>query len=849
MSSYRKTMGEVYNGMYLVEGNIDKIKDIVSKKSASKIDGVMVDMFTASAISQIYDKVNDANKKKMEKLPITKLAALAMKMMKNEYVPEEVDEKYDSDKFFGGKGTPEQRLQLLKLGNKALKTLGGSPKQKEIQKEINALRKKMGMKVSEEVDLDEKKKEVVFKGTPAQIKKQMQNLKKKDKLKIGEEDDLDEDYVITVKDKEVNRYKSEKDARKAFSDLVQMHGRDVKVFKEEVEIDESGHTDVASAMTNVKVATSALTKMSGELSKLSPEDALPSWWTNKVAVAVDKLDGMADYLDTQVEEVELDEKVKVGDKVKVKLRRPGGTTVQDGKVIKIEKDSIRDGAGNKRDSSIVMHDFSRRPSRVAMTDIVKEEVELDELMPATKHVAKSKKNPDMFCVFDKDGNEVKLFKDKKDAEEYAIKNHDALNEEDDLDEAMGSMRPETGLKGNIITKLAIDMSQGGMSMPDVHKQMEILGKKKLPELKKLAKELQMKQLKLKKEEVDLDEGSWHIAKNMNALKKKMQKPIPKGDLMVKFVMKHIGDDELADDMFDAKTGTDMVPMIKSAMKRLNIKEEVELDEAKFSPKEIKMAIGIASDKRYAGGNMTGAVKAIEKIKKGLSDHPQVMAVLKRQNEEVELDEKAPKIGVDRLKLQRDKDKSHADAMGRHVKSGRRKSVKDEVELDEGKMKDIVTDVEDAMGKIKYKLSQKGGKLIIKVSSNDERDAQKAMKMNPLYIAGKLRVVSESFLIAATVNRITRTEARDIDPADIDVRATDKDVDNASKNIILQLRKVINLRGVKPVEFASGKEKVHPNVAAAALTKHENMRRADDKEAFQRKIARSYKDLLNAVKGK
>ena len=84
-------MGEVYNGMYLVEGNIDKIKDIVSKKSASKIDGVTVDMFTASAISQIYDKVNDANKKKMEKLPITKLAALAMKMMKNEYVPEELD--------------------------------------------------------------------------------------------------------------------------------------------------------------------------------------------------------------------------------------------------------------------------------------------------------------------------------------------------------------------------------------------------------------------------------------------------------------------------------------------------------------------------------------------------------------------------------------------------------------------------------------------------------------------------------------------------------------------------------------------------------------------------------------
>ena len=65
------------------------------------------------------------------------------------------------------------------------------------------------------------------------------------------------------------------------------------------------------------------------------------------------------------------------------------------------------------------------------------------------------------------------------------------------------------------------------------------------------------------------------------------------------------------------------------------KKEDELAEAKFSPKEIKMAIGIASDKRYAGGNMTGAVKEIEKMKKGLSDHPQVMAVLKRQNENIE----------------------------------------------------------------------------------------------------------------------------------------------------------------------------------------------------------------------
>ena len=67
---------------------------------------------------------------------------------------------------------------------------------------------------------------------------------------------------------------------------------------------------------------------------------------------------------------------------------------------------------------------------------------------------------------------------------------------------------------------------------------------------------------------------------------------------------------------------------------LNEVNRFELDEG-FSPREIKMAIGIASDPRYAKGNMTGAVTAIERMKKGLSKHPQVAAVLKRQNENLD----------------------------------------------------------------------------------------------------------------------------------------------------------------------------------------------------------------------
>ena len=83
-----------------------------------------------------------------------------------------------------------------------------------------------------------------------------------------------------------------------------------------------------------------------------------------------------------------------------------------------------------------------------------------------------------------------------------------------------------------------------------------------------------------------------------------------------------------EDMDDADK---VMAELKKARFKFKVYERESVQEG-FSPKQIKMAIGVASDKRYAGGNMTGAVAAIDKIKKGLSDHPQVAAVLKRQNE-------------------------------------------------------------------------------------------------------------------------------------------------------------------------------------------------------------------------
>ena len=77
---------------YLEEKNLQALKDIVKNKSAKSLkfqDGKMkVDMFTASAVTKVYDAVNDANKKKLEqmingkKAQFLKLVDFAMKQVK-----------------------------------------------------------------------------------------------------------------------------------------------------------------------------------------------------------------------------------------------------------------------------------------------------------------------------------------------------------------------------------------------------------------------------------------------------------------------------------------------------------------------------------------------------------------------------------------------------------------------------------------------------------------------------------------------------------------------------------------------------------------------------------------------
>jgi len=73
------------------------------------------------------------------------------------------------------------------------------------------------------------------------------------------------------------------------------------------------------------------------------------------------------------------------------------------------------------------------------------------------------------------------------------------------------------------------------------------------------------------------------------------------------------------------------PLDKQRNKVPAVSEKIE----SITSKDIKMAVGVAKDKRYAGGNMSGAVKTMEKMKPGLSKHPRVQQVLKSTNEGID----------------------------------------------------------------------------------------------------------------------------------------------------------------------------------------------------------------------
>ena len=123
-----------------------------------------------------------------------------------------------------------------------------------------------------------------------------------------------------------------------------------------------------------------------------------------------------------------------------------------------------------------------------------------------------------------------------------------------------------------------------------------------------------------KEETSLDEAQYKVPSNYAAMMQKKKKA-DAGQQM--------SDDEKKKNI--TPSDRDRLSKLASMLKKEDVQEATD--------KEVKMATGIAFDKRYKGHNMTGATKAIEKIRKGLSDHPRVKSALRQANEDTQVEEK------------------------------------------------------------------------------------------------------------------------------------------------------------------------------------------------------------------
>jgi len=65
----------------LWEDKLKRINDIVENRQYAMIEGVVVDLFTASAIISVYDKINTKNKLNFLSKSIPHMASIAMRML------------------------------------------------------------------------------------------------------------------------------------------------------------------------------------------------------------------------------------------------------------------------------------------------------------------------------------------------------------------------------------------------------------------------------------------------------------------------------------------------------------------------------------------------------------------------------------------------------------------------------------------------------------------------------------------------------------------------------------------------------------------------------------------------
>ena len=276
------------------------------------------------------------------------------------------------------------------------------------------------------------------------------------------------------------------------------------IRKEAIEPAGDDDHEVSMARGELEAIADKALELSSAMQGMTDEgNPLEAWVQSKITKAKDYINSAYDYLmyNPDVANESLEERFRPeGGELYVVTAGPGDNAQ---KVIGMNKDlkkaqKMRDDYNKKNRPSKPSHKariyaqtrasqpankfkvgdkimYSTYGNRAQFTK-VKEDMDMD---PA-KHVARSKRNPDKFCVFDKDGNEVKLFDKEADAVAYAKANHDKLMEElnEFTDAQIARLKKEyEPLKGK----------ETGIALNKFDKLRKILKRLQKPQLLKLVK--------------------------------------------------------------------------------------------------------------------------------------------------------------------------------------------------------------------------------------------------------------------------------------------------------------------------------------------------------------------------
>ena len=169
-----------------------------------------------------------------------------------------------------------------------------------------------------------------------------------------------------------------------------------------------------------------------------------------------------------------------------------------------------------------------------------------------------------------------------------------------------------------------------------------------------------------------------------------------------------------------------------------------------------------------------------------------------------------------------------------------KMVKEEVELEEMKMTHVLINMQ---GKVQgYTSNEKDAKEMARRTKSTIHPIKKPITDKTLEKMNALAKTPKELQDLGIIDE------RVVDPADVDDDATDADKKAADKNMIMQMRKAMDVKGNMKIEFGDGKkEKVDPKILQMMVTAHGKIQKPRDKEKFVAMISKSKRDMLNVAK--